>query len=153
MRTSDKNLQCSEKQEDFEPNMIEAIIFDLDDTLFEEKDFVLSGFNAVAIEIANTANTNQEIVFNFLLTEFYQKGRGKIFNTTLQHFSLSDHPDEITRLVQLYRNHTANISFYPKVKSLLKRLRKQFRLAVVTDGATEIQTNKVRACDSLGLIR
>jgi len=145
MRISDKNFQHFENQESFDFNNIKAIIFDLDDTLFEEKDFVLSGFNAVAIDIAKTANTEKEIVFNFLLREFYQKGRGKIFNATLQHFSLNDRPDEITRLVQLYRNHTANINFYPKVKSLLKRLRKQFRLAIVTDGATEIQTNKVRA--------
>lgn len=126
-------------------NMLKAIIFDLDDTLFEEKDFVLSGFHAVALDIAKMANIRQEIVFNCLMEEFHKKGRGKIFNAVLQQIGLIDTLDEIARLVQLYRQHSANIAFYPGVKSLLKRLHKNFYLAVVTDGATETQTNKVKA--------
>ncbi len=123
----------------------DAIIFDLDDTLFEEKDFVISGFSAVAADIAKAATSKKQIVFNYLLKQFYKKGRGKIFNAALQHFGLTDTPEEVARLVQLYRHHPANITFYPGVKSLLKRLHKNFYLAVVTDGATEIQTNKVNA--------
>ena len=126
-------------------NIKKVIVFDLDDTLFEEKDFVLSGFNAVALDIAKTANVRQEIVFNCLLEEFHKKGRGKIFNAALRQFSLMDTPEEVARLVQLYRQHPANITFYPGVKSLLKRLHKNFYLAVVTDGAIETQTNKVNA--------
>ena len=142
----DKDLMNFKKPNRLNPNItIDAIVFDLDDTLFEEKDFVLSGFHAVALDIAKTANVRQEIVFNCLLEEFHKNGRGKIFNSALRKFALIDTPDEITRLVQLYRQHPANIIFYPGVKSLLKQLHKNFYLAVVTDGATETQTNKVNA--------
>jgi putative hydrolase of the HAD superfamily len=132
-------------------NIKEVIVFDLDDTLFEEKDFVLSGFAAVAADIAKTVATKKQFVFNYLLEQFYKKGRGKIFNAALRQFGLIDTPDEITRLVQLYRQHPADITFYPGVKSLLKRLHKNFYLAVVTDGATETQANKVRALGLQGL--
>lgn len=142
----DKDLMSFKKPSHLNPNnTIEVIVFDLDDTLFEEKNFVLSGFDAVAADIAKTVTIKKEIVFNYLLEEFYKKGRGKIFNATLKHFGLIDTPNEIARLVQLYRQHSANIVFYPGVKSLLKRLHKNFYLAVVTDGATETQTNKVKA--------
>jgi len=126
-------------------NIKDVIVFDLDDTLFEEKDFVLSGFDAVAADIAKTVAIKKQPVFNYLLEQFYKKGRGKIFNAALRKFGLIDTSDEITRLVQLYRRHPANITFYPGVKSLLKRLHKNFYLAIVTDGATETQTNKVNA--------
>lgn len=141
-----KNFMNFKKPNRLNPNItIDAIVFDLDDTLFEEKDFVLSGFHAVALDIAKTANVRQEIVFDYLLEQFYKKGRGKIFNAALRKFGLIDTPDEITRLVQLYRQHPANITFYPGVKPLLKRLHKNFYLAIVTDGATETQTNKIQA--------
>ena len=126
-------------------NIKKVIVFDLDDTLFEENDFVISGFDAVAVDIAKTVTIKKQLVLNYLLEQFYKKGRGKIFNAALLHFGLTDTPKKVARLVQLYRHHPANITFYPGVKSLLKRLHKNFYLAVVTDGATEIQTNKVNA--------
>ncbi len=133
------------KEKKFDPSLIKAIIFDLDDTLFAERDFLLSGFNAVAAEIAKKSKVEKNIVLTVLLYELEKNGRGKIFNTTLRYFSLSDNPEEVAYLVHLYRNHKANISFYTGVRSLLERLKTQFHLAVVTDGATEIQKNKIQA--------
>lgn len=142
----DKDFMNFKKPNRLNPNNIkEVIVFDLDDTLFEEKDFVLSGFVAVATDIAKTVAIKKQLIFNYLLEQFYKKGRGKIFNAALQQFGLIDTPEEVARLVQLYRHHPANIAFYPGVKSLLKRLHKNFYLAIVTDGATETQTNKVKA--------
>jgi putative hydrolase of the HAD superfamily len=126
-------------------DMLQAIIFDLDDTLFEEGDFVISGFRAVAKKIAESAGAATEDVFQFLLKEYRENGRGKIFNVAFRQYGISDSQDQVESFVQLYRRHLADISLYPGVESLLMRLKNNYRLAIVTDGAVEMQSNKIRA--------
>ena len=42
--------------------MIRAILFDLDDTLYDEMHFVKGGFKAVSLYISKNANIDQNIV-------------------------------------------------------------------------------------------
>ena len=43
--------------------MIKAIIFDLDDTLISEKDYVLSGFNEASKYISDAGTTSGSVNF------------------------------------------------------------------------------------------
>ena len=47
--------------------ILKAILFDLDDTLYLERDFVKSGFKTVASLIQNNNGIDKEVVFNRLL--------------------------------------------------------------------------------------
>lgn len=129
---------------------LKAVLLDLDDTLYEERDFVISGFHAVADRIAEASGAVREEVFQFLMLELRESGRGRIFNAAMRRFGIPDSPEGVASLVQLYRRHDAAISLYPGVDDLIRRLNKDYRVAVVTDGAVETQTSKVRA---LGLER
>ena len=46
--------------------ILKAILFDLDDTLYLEKDFVKSGFKTVATLIQNDNGIDKEVVYMFL---------------------------------------------------------------------------------------
>jgi FMN phosphatase YigB (HAD superfamily) len=51
-----------------------VIVFDLDDTLYDEIDFVKSGFREISKYLGD------EKYFNFMWEEFLKNGSGKIFD-------------------------------------------------------------------------
>ena len=59
---------------------LKAILFDLDDTLYLEKDFVKSGFKSVASFIQNDNGINEEVVYDRLWSIFNSGEREKIFD-------------------------------------------------------------------------
>ena len=59
-------------------------IFDLDETLYTEKNFVLSGFKVVAKYLNVKHNLNYQRTFKDLKTIMKIHGRGKIFDIFMQ---------------------------------------------------------------------
>jgi putative hydrolase of the HAD superfamily len=124
--------------------MIKAILLDLDDTLYDERDYVLSGFRAVAAEVARRFPQVAEGRFlEAMVGELDAHGRGKVFDRALARAELP--ADLVPELVQLYREHTPRISLWPGVAEALAELRRDHRLAVVTDGLGLMQRRKVAA--------
>jgi putative hydrolase of the HAD superfamily len=124
---------------------IRALIFDLDDTLYPERKYVESGFKKVAKAIAEQSGGKPANFFDFMITALEQNGRGRIFDDLLEQFSLSTEKFSIETLVTLYRQHEPLIELYPGVEEMLNRLRKNYRLAIVTDGTAIMQRRKVTA--------
>ena len=58
---------------------LKAILFDLDDTLYLERDFVKSGFKAVASFIQNDNGMDEDIVYCNLWSIFKTGKRRKIY--------------------------------------------------------------------------
>src|SRR5690606_36032131 len=83
----------------------QAIIFDLDDTLYSERSFVLSGFRAVAAHIAEQVSLPSEDVYQQLEKLFRQGVRGNTFDLWLSEQQLADQI-AVHDLVEVYRNHT-----------------------------------------------
>ena len=123
----------------------QAIAFDLDDTLYPERDFVLSGFRAVA----RWAESHLDISFERgfpTLKRLFEKGiRGNTFNHWLSLQDVDFDEDLIEKLVQIYRSHQPEIRPYPAVPGLLKRLHSKYRLALVSDGYLSVQQSKIDA--------
>ena len=124
-------------------------LIDMDDTLYEERDFVLSGFRAVAAHVARWGIA-AENAGNFLQTRFHAFGRDQIFNHLLKDFAGEAPPERIRELVDVYRRHPPQISLYPGVPERLRALRSRGKVIVVTDGLTSVQERKFAA---LGLNR
>lgn len=123
----------------------DALLLDLDDTLYEEGSYVRSGLRAVAAGIAAAAGRSPEEVSRFLLDAFDRGGRERLFDRCLPAFGLAPSAEAIAGLVEVYRGHTPDIAFYPGVAEMLARLRRRFRLAVVTDGLPRMQRAKTTA--------
>lgn len=125
------------------------IVFDLDDTLYLERDFARSGFTAVETKLgARHAGTEG---FAALCMELLATGsRGRIFDEALAQFGLALRPDEMADLIEAYHAHPPDIALAPDARRYFERQGSGLRSALVTDGAARTQEAKIRA---LGLDR
>lgn len=125
---------------------IRGVVFDIDDTLYLERDYVRSGLRHVCDAIAKTSGIDGTRLFVFLWELFESGQRGHLFDALLK-----EHPQVASRwstpdLVKAYREHVPTISLAPEIGTLLQRLRSTgMRLGVITDGALASQTAKIAA--------
>ena len=116
---------------------IVAVIFDLDDTLFSEKLYVRSGYQAVASAFPQVDN-----MAGRLWTAFeagfpaidYVLEKERLFS-----------PENKAKALSVYRNHVPKIELYPGVRRLLECLSKEKKLGMITDGRPEGQRAKIKA--------
>jgi putative hydrolase of the HAD superfamily len=119
------------------------IAFDMDDTLFPEKEFVKSGFQAVAKYIEKKFNETK--FFDTAWNLFLEGRRGDIFDQAISMCGLKESRNLVKELVNLYREHKPSLKLFPDAKSLLARLEKRHHLAIITDGNLLAQKNKASA--------
>lgn len=117
-------------------------IFDLDDTLYDERQYVQSGFRAVAKFGQQQWKLNSEESYNTLIDTLDKNGRGAVFNHWLALYGL-DSKNNVKHCLTTYRLHKPDITMPPKHLELLRRLPKP--LYLVTDGNKVAQANKVAA--------
>lgn len=118
------------------------LIFDLDDTLYSEIEYVRSGFLAVANELNRLFKWPVTESFNFMLNTLESKGRGAVFNDLL-YYKGKLSKKNIKHCVKIYRHHNPNIFLNTDVQSVLKFFPGNKYL--VTDGHKIVQGNKVKA--------
>lgn len=125
--------------------MIQCVVFDLDDTLYLERDYALSGFKAVNHYLQKLG------VEGFLepAWSLFQAGKRKnIFNAALDSINAPYDESLISTLVWVYRNHIPDIALLPDAKKALSQLTGTYRLGLITDGFSVSQKSKI---SSLGL--
>jgi putative hydrolase of the HAD superfamily len=125
--------------------MIRALVIDLDDTLYDERRYVLSGFRAVAGEIASRLGGDPGALLDGMIADLDAEGRGRIFDRALERAGGHSDPALIETLVAAYRGHRPDITLWPGVADALVTLSRDYALAIVTDGQTRMQRRKVEA--------
>ena len=123
---------------------IKAILFDLDDTLYEEKQFVKSGFKEVTKFINNKFNIDEKIFYKISTDVFNEGIRGNIFDIVLGRFNINFDDNTISSMVKIYREHNPKIKLDKDIRSLLIKLRGIYSLGIITDGYYEVQKKKVQ---------
>jgi putative hydrolase of the HAD superfamily len=119
-----------------------VLVFDLDDTLYLERDFALSGYHAAGEWVKMTLGIEG---FERRCGELFAGGRRtKIFDTALEELNLPGRDDIVSHLVDLYRNHAASIALTPDAARYLGRAKDGLR-AVITDGPAAMQMGKIKA--------
>lgn len=122
---------------------VRVVVFDIDDTLYLERDYVLSGFAAVARHVEDVYGCPE---FAATCTRLFEQGaRGDVFNRGLQELGLPVEPAAVRELVTLYREHTPDIQLLPDSLDLLGQLCGRRELAVISDGPLSSQQRKVHA--------
>jgi putative hydrolase of the HAD superfamily len=122
----------------------QAIVFDLDDTLYPEREYVLGGFRAVAEWIDANLNVPAARAFTELKALFEQGVRGDTFNRWLAARGFSE--EDLTQtLVRVYRHHHPTLTPFPGVLELLDVLHARYRLGLVSDGILSVQQSKLAA--------
>src|SRR3954466_8647160 len=118
------------------------LVFDLDDTLYNELTYVQSGFKAVASYLNKQFSINKKKVADELMAEL-ENGRGSIFDNVLKKNSLFS-KKLVKQCITVYRLHEPAIQLSTSGKKCLVRF-KNYPLYIVTDGNKVVQHNKIKA--------
>ena len=121
-----------------------VLIFDLDDTLYDEMTYVRSGLRAVAAFGQVLFGWNENDSYKFMNDTLLMHGRGKVFDEWLHahgRYSASC----VSQCVHLYRHHTPNISLSKLTQKVLARYQGRYSLYLVTDGHKIVQQKKIAA--------
>lgn len=132
-----KNLLSVEKYIDD----VDAVVFDLDDTLYSEKDYVRSGYHQIA-ETFHIPEMEDE------MWAVFEQG-GKAIDEVLEKHNLLERKQEA---LQIYRFQEPNISLYPRVSEMLARIASKKKVGIITDGRPEGQHAKIKALNLESII-
>lgn len=121
-------------------NGLKAVIFDLDDTLYSEKEYVKSGYKAVADILPEVDNARAK------LWKAFEEKKSAVDELLLSEDIYSYELKQ--KCLEVYRYHQPNIHLYDGVAEMLMQLRKQdILLGIITDGRLEGQRAKIKALD------
>jgi putative hydrolase of the HAD superfamily len=121
-----------------------AVIFDLDDTLYPERRFVLSGHAAVARVVAAETGMPPRVLFRYLARRFQRQGREGLLQAFCAAHGLP--VAEVPRYVEIIRTHTPRMRLPRLSTEVLAALRRQgCRLGILTNGLPMTQRAKVAA--------
>lgn len=122
--------------------MRKVIVFDLDDTLYKEIDFLKSAYKEIAWVLEQKYRLNG--IYDYLLASYYRGDN--VFDTVNKAFDIQV---PLYDYLAMYRNHLPHITLSSTVRNVLERLLQMgVQLGILTDGRTVTQTNKIQ---SLGL--
>ena len=120
------------------------LIFDLDDTLYEEITFVYSGFKSVGRYLYEKYGFDPDESFLSMVKYLKKYGRGAIFNYLLLNKNIFNESN-LKKCISIYRSHKPSIVINKEVYKYLLELGKKFSLYLVTDGNKYVQHNKIAA--------
>lgn len=119
-----------------------TVIFDLDQTLYPEADFVRSGFRAVAAHLAERCGGSAPALAEEMESILWQQGRGRVFDLLREQHGWGARVAADT-LLHLYRTHVPVLRMHADAAELLGQLR--MPLGMVTDGHPTAQHGKIAA--------
>lgn len=116
---------------------VEGVIFDLDDTLYQEKDYVKSGYKEIAEHFPEIEN-----MFEKLWNAFKQK-KNPIDYVLMQEGCYSQ--ENLEKALYIYRSHKPDIKLSTGVREMMQRIRETKKVGIITDGRPEGQRAKLEA--------
>jgi glycosyltransferase involved in cell wall biosynthesis/FMN phosphatase YigB (HAD superfamily) len=119
------------------------VVLDIDDTLYLERDYVRSGFDAVGAWAR--AELGVDDLGERAWAAFEAGVRRTIFDEALAGCGIEVTNGVVPRLVEVYRAHSPTIDMLPDARAWLDALAPHVTLAVVTDGPLASQQAKAEA--------
>jgi putative hydrolase of the HAD superfamily len=122
-----------------------CVVFDIDDTLYLERDYVFSGFAAAGPwartwlgvpDFAERCRAAHEA-----------GGRGRVFDSVLTECGIVPRPEIVAALVAIYRAHVPDIRLCGDAHEALGQAKARWPIAVITDGPAISQSRKADALE------
>ena len=125
---------------------IKAYIFDLDDTLYEEMQFVRFGMKEVCAYLGEKHGFDMEKLYKSCMEILSESGRGKTYDILCDRYGIKE---DIPGLVKIYRGIKPGLTLYEDAKKFLEYLKQRnLKTGIITDGNAAVQNSKI---DGLGL--
>ncbi|WP_299128710.1 HAD family hydrolase [uncultured Winogradskyella sp.] len=124
---------------DIKVNKNTVIVFDLDDTLYNELDFLKSAYQFIAKQL-------QPKYWEPLYASMFSLYRNK---ENVFEILSSKHNIEKQLLIEMYRNHVPNINLFEGALEIIEATKvKEGKIGIITDGRSKTQMAKIK---SLGI--
>jgi putative hydrolase of the HAD superfamily len=120
-----------------------VLIFDLDDTLYEERMYMASGFRAVARWLVTRFHWDPKATYRSMLESVRLHGRDLVFDRVLRSYGKLTKVS-VRNCIYVYRHHRPEIQLLPAARDLLRQL-EGTPLYLVTDGHKVAQAEKIKA--------
>jgi len=123
--------------------VIRCLIFDLDDTLYYEKTYVLEAFKNVCKYLSSKYKKDYDEVHKRCIEILDEYGRGKIFDILCDEYGFEE---KVKDLVEIYRNTKPKLKLYEESKEIFNFAKENnIKLGLITDGCSKVQWNKIEA--------
>ena len=133
------------------PRRVRAVVFDLDDTLFPQAQWLAGAWKAVAAAAAAQGVDPVALEAALVAEAAGGSGRGGIIDRALAAVAAPG-PMSLDPLLEAFWNHRpAHLDTYPGVPGALVELRRRALLGLVTDGEPRGQRAKMEAAGVAGL--
>ena len=137
MKTFFMNIEYLKKAH----NLGRDLIFDLDNTIINEKDYLLSAYYLIASEI-NPSKQNE--VYLYLKNEFELSGKEFLYQKLKNKFNFSNFNLEDFKLLLHENRYCKKIETYMWFKDFVKSLNTSLEIYIITNGNISQQKNKIR---------
>lgn len=118
-----------------------CIVFDIDDTLYLERDYIRSGFYAVSEWVREAFGISS--FYDEALRIFKVGRRGDVFNVALEMLGVAPTRDLIQKLLLMYRAHDPMIRLLSDSEDCLREIAGRAFVGIISDGAVLGQQMKV----------
>lgn len=119
-----------------------VFVFDLDETLYDEQQFIQGGMRVVADYLSRTLHESVDLLFDELMKEV-KVDRSGVFDRLLKKRATFT-KKLVKKCISIYRSHQPNLTLYPEAEHCLRRL-KDYPKYVVSDGNQRVQRSKFQA--------
>jgi len=122
---------------DIQVNKQTVICFDLDDTIYNELDYLRSAYREIAKSLTQDG---EKLLFGKMLS-IYRSG-GNVIDYLTETYAC-----DRANILQLYREHMPDIEPFEGIYDLFDAIKKSSgRLCLISDGRPTTQRNKLKAC-------
>jgi putative hydrolase of the HAD superfamily len=126
---------------------IDALVFDLDDTLYPERSHAVASLRAVADRFASELGPADRLHERFCEL-MDSEHRRRVFDIVLDELGRDDADVLVPRMIETYRYHRPRLTLYPDAADALGRWSDRVPLGLITDGRVDLQQHKI---DILGI--
>jgi len=127
---------------------MQAIFFDLDNTLYDVEQYFTAAFMEVSKYLSKKHKLKENEIYEKLMEKWKSKTSmyPKLFNDVLDSLGIKN---ELDAVVNIFNNHEVELKPYSDVISSLKKLKeKGFKIGIISDGNVKRQKRKI---NSLGI--
>lgn len=107
-----------------------AVLFDLDGTLYDDREYVKAGFQSTASYLCKEyeIETYDDMIWEYAVERNFET----VFDRILESYELPE--SELEQLIAAYHDSSPTIHPYPEVETVLSELPVRCRTAVITGG-------------------
>ena len=123
-------------------HQIDTILLDLDDTLFDETNFIDSGFRHISIFLGNEFNINPKNIFEILKNDYGNGIRNNNFDVLINELNLNI---DVNIIINEFYSHPPNVKLFDDSMIFLNSIQNKYKIGLITNGNPKTQNNKIDA--------